>query len=149
MAPFRSLRDYEKFVYTLRQRFPSIVRSTLTVIRRGKYRAEVMGELLFAAGIRLSVYEYITWDEGPVVIEGYGYEVWRGSEKLYWYDSQPHPSDPSLASTHPHHKHIPPDIKHHRVPAPGLSFTKPNLPYLIAEIEAFLSTNRGERNEPG
>ena len=135
MNPFRSLRDCETFVYTLLQQFPRITRSTLTVIRRGKYRAEVMGELFFPAGIRLSVYEYLTWDEGPVVIEGYSYEVWSGSEKLYWYDSQPHPNDPSLAATDPHHKHIPPDIKHHRVPAPGLSFTQPNLPLLIEEIE--------------
>jgi hypothetical protein len=28
-----------------------------------------------------------------------------------------------------------PDIKHHRVPAPELSFTRPNLPFLIEEIE--------------
>jgi hypothetical protein len=26
-------------------------------------------------------------------------------------------------------------MKHHRIPAPGLSFTDPNLPALIAEIE--------------
>ena len=35
----------------------------------------------------------------------------------------------------PHHKHIPPNIKHHRIPAPNLSFTRPNLPFLIGEIE--------------
>jgi len=81
--PFRSLRDYETFVYTLPHQFPRILRSTLTVSRRGRYRAEVMGELLFPAGIRLSVYEHLTWDEGAVVIEGYSYEAWRGSEKLY------------------------------------------------------------------
>jgi len=118
--PFRSLRDYETFVYTLPHQFPRILRSTLTVSRRGRYRAEVMGELLFPAGIRLSVYEHLTWDEGAVVIEGYSYEAWRGSEKLYRYDSQPHPNDPTLAATDPHHKHVPPDIKHHRIPAPGL-----------------------------
>jgi len=39
-----------------------------------------------------------------------------------------------LASTHPHHKHIPPDIKHNRIPAPELSFTQPNLPFLMQEI---------------
>jgi hypothetical protein len=50
----------------------------------------------------------------------------------------PHPTDPTLASTHPHHKHIPPDIKHHRIPAPDLSFTVPNLPLLIHEIETTL-----------
>jgi len=38
------------------------------------------------------------------------------------------------ASTHPHHKHTPPDIKHHRIPAPGLRFDGPNLPLLIEEI---------------
>jgi len=33
------------------------------------------------------------------------------------------------------HKHIPPDIKRHRVPAPGIRFDQPNLPFLIREIE--------------
>ncbi len=85
--------------------------------------------------IRLVVHEKLTF--GPTVnrIRGYGYEVWRGAEKLYWYDSQEHPNDPTLAQSHPHHKHIPPDIKHNRIPAPDLSFTQPNLPFLIAEIE--------------
>ena len=72
----------------------------------------------------------------------YGYEVWHGDEKLYWYDSQPHPDDPTLATTFPHHKHIPPDIKHHRVTAPDHSFTDPNLPVLIAEIERDLLHSR-------
>ena len=78
-----------------------------------------------------------------MVIEGYSYEVWQGSEKLYWYDSQPHPGDPSLAATDPHHKHIPPDIKNHRLPAPDLSFTWPNLPFLIREIEQVLDRPPG------
>jgi hypothetical protein len=30
------------------------------------------------------------------------------------------------------------DIKHHRIPAPELSFTRPNLPVLIEEIERLL-----------
>jgi hypothetical protein len=29
-----------------------------------------------------------------------------------------------------------PDVKHHRIPAPEMSFTRPNLPVLIREIEA-------------
>jgi len=33
---------------------------------------------------------------------------------------------------------FPPDIKHHRVPAPGLGVTTPNLPFLIREIEIML-----------
>ncbi len=43
--------------------------------------------------------------------------------------------DEATASTHPHHKHVPPDIKHYRVPAPNLSFHHPNLPVLVEEIE--------------
>jgi hypothetical protein len=65
----------------------------------------------------------------------YGYEVWVEGEKAYWYDPQPHPDDPSLRSTYPHHKHLSPDIKHNRQPAPGPSFEQPNLPFLIQEIE--------------
>ena len=54
------------------------------------------------------------------------------------HDSQPHPNDPALQSSHPHHKHVPPDVKHNRIPAPEMSFTRPNLPVLIREIEALL-----------
>jgi hypothetical protein len=138
MNPFQSLREYELFVYTLTQRFPEVVRSTLTVARRGRLFAELSGEISLSGGHRLVVYERLTWDTGTLIIEGYSYEVWRGGEKLYWYDSQPHPGEPTLASTDPHHKHVPPDIKHHRLPAPDLSFATPNLPVLIREIEALL-----------
>src|SRR5213078_397403 len=93
------------------------------------------GEIIFFAGVRLVVAERLMLDAGTLLIVSYGYEVWRGAEKLYWYDSQPHPDDPTLATTLPHHKHVPPDPKHHRLPAPDLSFTPPNLPFLIAEIE--------------
>jgi hypothetical protein len=72
-------------------------------------------------------------------IEGYSYEAWLGSDKLYWYDSQPHPHDPTLTSTDPHHTHVPPDIKHNRIPAPGLTFSAPNLPFLIHEVESLLT----------
>ncbi len=44
-------------------------------------------------------------------------------------------------STHPHHKHIPPDIKHNRIPAPNLSFDAPNLPFLIQEVERLIEAN--------
>jgi hypothetical protein len=30
---------------------------------------------------------------------------------------------------------VPLNIKHNRIPAPGMSFTQPNLPMLIQEIE--------------
>jgi len=139
MDPFRTLQDYELFLYSLSERFPVIRRSTLTLVRRGHSLARVAGEIFFDQDLRLVVLERLVFDRLPLLIEGYGYEVWRGGEKLYWYDPQPHPNEPSLQSTHPHHKHVPPDIKHHRIPAPGMSFTAPNLPLLIQEIEKFLS----------
>jgi len=136
--PYQSLRDYEEFIYTLPQRFPSITYSTLVVVRRGARMAILSGEIIFPQGYRLVVRERLTFDAGPLVLRRYGYEIWRGNEKLCWYDSQPHPHDPALDITDPHHKHIPPDIKHHRVPAPELSFTRPNLPILIEEVERLL-----------
>jgi hypothetical protein len=66
---------------------------------------------------------------------GDGYEVYRAEEHLYWYDDFPHPNDPTLASTFPHHNHVPSDPKHNRIPAPEMSFTHPNLSVLIQEIE--------------
>ena len=100
--------------------------------------ATVAGEVHFLHDYRLVIKERLAFDDDFLVLERYGYEVWRGNQKLYWYDLQPHPNDLTLATTDPHHKHIPPDIKHHRVPAPGLSFTEPNLLFLIREVERLL-----------
>jgi hypothetical protein len=138
MNPFQSLRNYEEFVYTLKQRFPSIQGSTLVVARRGKRTATLQGEIAFAQRYRITLKERLSFDDGPVVIEDYGYELWNKGEKIAWYDAQPHPGDATLADNHPHHKHIHPDIKHHRIPAPGMSFNKPNLSVLIREIENLL-----------
>jgi len=80
------------------------------------------------------------FDRLPAIIDAYGYEVWREEEKLYWYDSQSHPDDESLQITHPHHKHIPPDIKHNRIPAPEMSFSAPNISALIEEIEELIES---------
>ena len=135
MNNFLSLHDYEAFIYGLPQKYPLLIYSTLLIAQRGVGTAVVNGDAIFSGGIRLSINEQLMLDDGAWRIVRYSYEVWRGTEKLYWYDPQPHPNDPTLVSTHPHHKHIPPDIKHHRVPAPGLSFSEPNLPFLIAEIE--------------
>jgi Family of unknown function (DUF6516) len=137
--PLRTLEDYELFLYTLTGQFKSVRQSTVTLVRRGASLARVSGEIQFDKGFRLVVLERIVADRLPAVIEAYGYEIWRGQEKLCWYDCQPHPDDPALASTHPHHKHLPLDLKNHRVPAPEMSFARPNLPGLIAEIEGLLA----------
>ncbi|EIC22626.1 toxin-antitoxin system TumE family protein [Thiorhodovibrio frisius] len=134
MNPFQSLADYEAFIYGLESQFTAIRRSTLVVVRRGATVAVLRGELEFDHGIRLNVRERLTFDHSPGKIREYGYEVWQEGRLLYWYDSQPHPDDPTLTDTHPHHRHVHPDIKHHRIPAPGLSFQQPNIPFLLQEI---------------
>ena len=153
--PLASPDSYQTFVYSLPARYPSIHRSTLVYIASGALFGRVEGVLLFAPNLVLCVQEFLNFE--LQIIAGYGYEVSRSfhaqdaenlplasdycrasyphKAKLYWYDSFPHPPMPHLASTHPHHKHTPPDIKHHRILAPGLSFTRPNLPFLIEEIE--------------
>ncbi len=131
-----SLDRYEEFVYQIQTTSPHLQFTTLVLQRRGKLAGILSGEISFNNGIKLTVYENLSFLNPDVVfIIDYGYEVKLGNEIKYWYDSQPHPNDPSLQSTHPPHKHIPPDIKHHRVPAPGLSFSEPNLIFLIREIE--------------
>jgi hypothetical protein len=146
--------DYEQLIYTLPSQHRQIRLSTLVLAPPGLDTARLTGLVALGNDLVLCVYELLDFQQG--LIEAYRYEVTRcllpfdvtplppaaeycdirfnGKEKLYWYDSWPHPNDRLLARTHPHHKHIPPDIKHHRVPAPGLSFNRPNLPFLIAEI---------------
>ena len=98
--------------------------------------AVVRGEVFLEGDIYLRVREVLDFDSG--FLQTYSYEVYRGDEQLYWYDDWSHPDIPELTNTDPHHKHIPPDLKHHRVPAPHLSFDRPNLPFLIKEIEQML-----------
>lgn len=128
-----SLSQYEHLVYTLQQTYPSIEQSTLVVIRRGPNVAELSGSLEFSSDVVLDVWEDLNFVRN--VIQAYSYAVEQAGQRLYWYDPQPHPKEPTLASTFPHHKHVPPNIKRHRIPAPGLSFEQSNLPFLIEEIE--------------
>lgn len=130
--PLKSLNDYSVFVAEWLSQ-PNIVSSTVSVWSDSPYTGIAEGEVLFTNGLRLRTREEMDFDAGLII--SYGYEVYRGEERLYWYDDFPHPNDPTLASTMPHHKHIPPDIKHHRVPAPTMSFVQPNLPAIIEEIE--------------
>jgi hypothetical protein len=125
--------NYESFIYQLTHLYPSIKHSTITLYQIDKWTAVVKGELLFDKNITLRVREIIDFNQE--VIQAYSYEVYRNDDKLYWYDSVPHPFIPEISITQPHHKHVPPDIKHHRIPAMELSFEKPNIPFLISEIE--------------
>lgn len=128
-----SLADYSGFVAKLLDR-STVARSTVVVWSDSPFTGIAEGEVFFANGIRLRMREELDFD--AALIASYGYEVYRGSERLFWYDDFPHPQDAALASTFPHHKHVPPDIRHHRVPAPNMSFNHPNLAVVLAEIEA-------------
>jgi hypothetical protein len=132
-SPLRSLAAYSRFVAELLQR-PTITVSTVAVWSDSPFTGIAEGEVTFTNGHRLRLREEVDFDAG--LIASYGYEVERGGERLYWYDDFPHPQDPALAATFPHHKHVPPDVRHHRVPAPALSYDRPNLPAIVAEIEA-------------
>ena len=126
-----SLNDYSRFVAeTLGQ--PNVKSTTVAVWSDSPYTGIAEVEVLFTNGLRLRMREEMDFSAGLII--SYGYEVYRGDERLYWYDDFPHPDEETLASTFPHHKHIPPDIKHNRIPAPNMSFTEPNLPSLISEI---------------
>lgn len=126
-------KTYATFACALQTRFPSIEKSQVNCFTTKYNTGIARGVIYFANKILLNFVEHINFNLGKIT--WYSYEVWQGNQKLYYYDSQEHPNDPTLASTHPHHKHIPPDIKHHRLPAPGLGFDKPNLEFLIHEIE--------------
>ncbi|MFQ5615414.1 MAG: DUF6516 family protein [Anaerolineales bacterium] len=161
--PSRTQAAYEHFLYTLPAQYPSIQHSTLTYIPSGTHFGRAEGFLLFGSQIALCVVEYLTFlPHGE--IEHYGYEVsvsnlafeqlialsagkyctaaYPGKQKLYWYDSFSHPNDPTLAATDPHHKHVHPNIKRNRIPAPELSFARPNLPFLIREVEQLLKSQK-------
>jgi hypothetical protein len=141
--PLTSVAQYSQFLAELLNR-PDIERSTITVWSVSPFTGVAEGELFFVNGFRLRMREEIDFDE--LLITSYGYEVYRGAEKLYWYDDFPHPNDPSLASTHPHHKHIPPTIKRNRIPAPGISFKRPNLPAIIQELEELTADAKGNES---
>lgn len=111
--------------------------STLTAYTIGPFAAEMEGRLTFESGYVLDVWELL--DLSTRTIRSYSYELNCADERIWWYDPQPHPHDLTLASIYPHHKHIPPDIKHHRIPAPEISFTSPNLPALVEEVERLLN----------
>src|SRR2546426_832328 len=132
----QSLAVYSRFVAELLDR-SSVERSTVVVWSASPYTGIAEGEVYFSHGIRLRLREEVDFDAG--LIKSYGYEVYRHDERLYWYDDFPHPNDPTLASTLPHHKHVPPDIKHNRIPAPEMSFSRPNLPVLLREIEEVIT----------
>ena len=140
----KSLEAYGRYVADLIERF-AVKRSTVTVWSISKYMGVVEGEIFLEDGYRLRIREEIDFAAGLIV--SYGYEAYQGDKRLYWYDDFPHPNDPTLAETYPHHKHIPPNIKQNRVPAPNIKFDRPNLAGLLEEITRIKQGNK-EKGTP-
>ena len=134
-GPLRSLAHYSRFVGQLLDR-PGVERSTVSLWSTSPYTGVAEGEVFFSQSFRLRIWEELDFDAG--LITSYGYEAYLGEERLYWYDDFPHPNDSTLASTFPHHKHVPPDIRRNRIPAPQMSFTRPNLSVIIEELEELM-----------
>jgi hypothetical protein len=137
---FPSFEEYCQLVAGLPDRFSSIRASTLAVYTIGPSIAETAGQLTFDAGYVLDVWELLDLANGS--IRSYSYELNCAEERVWWYDPTEHPNDPTLESSYPHHKHVLPDIKHNRIPAPETSFTRPNLPVLIQEIEKLAEVHK-------
>lgn len=123
--------EYEQLLYSFPEIYPEILASTLKLYTNSPTTAMIRGSLRFQNGLELRVFEYLDLTDG--VLLSYAYTIFRGDERIRWYDPQPHPENQELAATYPHHVHQPPDIKHNRHPALGISFTNPNLPTLIEE----------------
>ncbi len=143
--PLESLAGYSHLAAEISER-PLVERSTLSVWSTSPYTGTVEGEIFFCKGFRLRIREEIDFASG--VITSYGYEAYRNLERLYWYDDFPHPHDPSLAPTHPHHKHVPPDIKRNRIPALGIGFDRPNLPFVVQELEDMIDKETRDHEDP-
>jgi hypothetical protein len=130
MPPF-SRTAYEHELYSLAERYSEVEASTLRLYPNSATTALVRGSIYFKSGVELRVFEYLDLTDGEIL--DYSYTVFRGEERVRWYDPQPHPENAALAATFPHHFHEPPDIKHNRRPAPGISFKASNLATLIAD----------------
>ena len=80
----KSLGNYSRFVAELLDH-PSVKRSTVVVWSESSYTGIAEGEVFFANGIWLRMREELDFDVG--LITSYGYEIYRGEEQLYWYDT--------------------------------------------------------------
>ena len=124
---------YSQSLYRLVTDRSTVESHTIAVYTVGQTVGIVRGEIKFYTGHTLRVFEQVDFLEKRIL--KYSYEVYFKDEQLWWYDPMPHPHIPALQDNHPHHKHVPPDIKHNRILALDISFIEPNLPYLVSEVE--------------
>ena len=131
-APLDDIASYSAFVYALRERLRFVTGSTLALAPIGATLAKLEGRIECQGGIHLEVWELIDFAERR--IRTYSYEVYRGDEKVCWYDAWEHPEISALAVTFPHHKHMPPNLRDNRVPALGIRFDAPNLDVVLEDV---------------
>jgi hypothetical protein len=138
---FPSREDYDTLINELPGRNPEIARSSLRLRTASAPTVIVDGELNFANGLRLRVIEAIDFKVGR--IQSYAYTVWRGNDKLGWFDPAPPGPEPGLSDTYPHHYHDLTSGAEQRRPANGLSFVQPNLPALVNHCLALATPASG------
>jgi len=125
--------DYARQIFFLLADRATIESHTVAIYTTSQTIGITQGHVVFRSGHVLRVFEQVDFVVHRIV--RYFYELTYEGEPLWWYDSMPHPDALELQSTHPHHKHIPPGIKRHRIAAAEMSFTRPNLPVLIDKVE--------------
>ncbi len=133
LSGLNTYAEYSRLIFHLLADRATVESHTIAVYTVSRTLGITRGKVVFRSGHELSVFEQIDFIAHRIV--RYFYQLTYEGEPLWWYDPMPHPHISELQSTHPHHKHIPPDIKRHRVPAPELSFTEPNLLCLIEQVE--------------
>lgn len=104
--PIPDFRTYGEFIYSLPERYPRIRHSTLVLAPIGPTLAKLEGRVTFEGDILLDLWELLDFNANRIL--NYSYEVYQAGEKISWYDPFEHPDDPALATTYPHHKHVPP-----------------------------------------
>lgn len=141
MSLLADIASYSRHVHSLHERFAFVTASTLCVIPMGATLARVEGRLECAGGLAIEVWELVDFAEHR--LRSYSYEIYCGAEKVSWYDHWPHPELPELAVTFPHHRHLPPNLRDNRQPAPGIGFNHPNLDVVLTDVARDLlsSTN--------
>lgn len=135
-SALESYAQYTQLIYSLLAGRSTVASHTLAVYTVSQTVGLTRGNVLFHSGHQLHVFEQIDFVAQRIL--KYFYELTYEDESLWWYDPMPHPDVPELQSTHPHHKHMHPDIKHNRIPAPGVSFSEPNLLRLLEEAESLV-----------
>lgn len=131
-SPLDDIAGYSRFVYELAARHPFVTHSTLMLAPIGATLAKLEGHIECEGGLRVEVWELV--DFAAHRIRTYSYEIYSSGEKVCWYDSWEHPENPSLAATFPHHRHVLPDLRNNRMPAPGISFESPNLDVVLGDL---------------